>query len=101
MEISGIGRFTWGEVAAVAYIGNVKMQASFDAGSTWSDGVPSVVYVGTGTGGSGYRAEGTVLVQVEGTATDDVQVRLSHKVSNTGMDRLTAIHLMAECHQVF
>jgi hypothetical protein len=95
-------RFEWGETAAVAYTGECRLQVSVDGGSTWATGIPSIHYMGTGTGGCGYRGSGVVFYDAEhATATGDIQVRTQWKVSNTSMDRLVNQHIKARAMQLY
>jgi len=95
-------RFEWGETGAVAYTGECRIGVSFDGGSTWSYGTGSIAYVGTGTGGCGYRNSGSVYWAGENAgATGDIQVKAQWKVSNTGMDRIHNMGLKARAIQIF
>ena len=67
-------------------------------------GVGSLDYLGTGTGGCGYRASQAVFYYAQGAAaavTGDVQMRLEYKVGNTGMDRLQNIFIMGLAEGIF
>lgn len=95
-------RFDWGETAAVAYTGECRVGVSVDGGSTWAYGTTSIAFVGTGTGGCGYRASGSVYYAGEhASATGDIQVRAEYKVGNTSMDRIVGMHLKARAVQYF
>lgn len=104
VEVMAWSTAIWNESGAVSYTAEYKIQVSVDGGSTWTDSVASIIYMGTGTGAVGYRGQVAVQFHSEFAAasvTGDIQVRTQHKVGNTGMDALRRQHLMAVVEQIF
>jgi len=99
IEAMAVGQFA--KAAAVLYTGHMHIQVSWNGGSTWTTGAEAFGYVGTNTGGAGYRLQRTVLFSGEGSASGDVQVRMQHKVSNTGMARFEDLYIQAQAWGVF
>jgi len=100
VQASGVGRFR--ETAAVAYNVGLRVEISIDGGSTWSTGTEAQGYVGTGTGGGGYRENMASLMQVSGTATGDAKTRLMYFVatgnSPDGLDHMAIMSNVAMNH---
>ncbi len=85
----------------MAYDVRLRIGISLDGGSTWNyTGSFAQGYVGTATGGGGYRENMAVQHQIAGTATGDVQIRLEYYVASSP-DGLDAMHIMGQCHQYF